>query len=225
MKKYLLTLFAALWGVAAFSQSVDGDWYLIYRNNLRHLKIAGDTIYGYSNPNSFNNLDSLTIHSKVADKAVILKRETIGTVLKLLATELNKPEGEDEATKELMLEIVEGKYPQLLFTIVDNTDDNEINLPLRLVTFDELKSYTKLKNVADMGEKEFIAFANKSIALKQKWQESGGVSRQYLISEIKHILAGMGYNPLITMNEIGQKLFGRFTDNPNTKELVQKMGN
>lgn len=76
-----------------------------------------------------------------------------------------------------------------------------------------------------MGEKEFIAFANEIIALKEKWKDASSVSRQYLLSEVKYILAAMGYNPLLSMNDLETNLISRFKNNPNTKELVEKIAN
>lgn len=46
MKQFILLL-ALLATATLYSQSVEGHWYLVYRNNIRHVEITKDTIYHY----------------------------------------------------------------------------------------------------------------------------------------------------------------------------------
>lgn len=224
MKQFILLL-ALLATATLYSQSVEGHWYLVYRNNIRHVEITKDTIYHYDASDGFGNPDSLITNKIDHDMEVIVRRETVGNKIVYYTKEIN--DRETKALTELTLELHEGKYPQLMVTIMREKDKKAgtQSLPLRFITLNELKSYTQLKNVTNMGEKEFIAFANEIIALKEKWKDTSSVSRQYLLSEVKYILAAMGYNPLLSMNDLETNLISRFKNNPNTKELVEKMGN
>lgn len=71
---------------------------------------------------------------------VIVRRETVGNKIVYYTKEIN--DRETKALTELTLELREGKYPQLMVTIMREKDKkaNTQSLPMRLIPLMSLKA-------------------------------------------------------------------------------------
>lgn len=220
MKKIVLLL-ALLATATLYPQSIEGNWYLNDKSYLVKLTIKGDTILAYQDLPYTASLDTILPADMVLR---ILKPEKNDGNKTSYTIQVIKGKKVDTDIRSAIFEVA-GTHdnPMLLLNMIKNKD-NPLTPPIKLITRKEVERYATLKDITQMDESTFITFANKVIALREEYKKAAFKSKEYYMSEVKFLLAEMGYNPLVRVHDLGTNLIDRFRDNPNTKELVETMG-
>lgn len=212
MKKIILLL-ALLATATLYSQSVEGNWYLPEKNDFRVFSIKGDSVVIYTDI-PFDSVANLT-----SERIILSITHTEKTANAVQYDVEERKTGNDKAT--LQVEVVTEKHTVAYMKITKGKDRDKFNQPLRFITTEEIAGYAALKNLDTLTKEDFITLANHMINLQESTPKSG-VGKAYLRSEMKYLLAKMGYNPLVKALEMSE-IFAKFKTDPETQGLVDKL--
>jgi len=215
MKKYLL-VFIIFTSHYALAQSFYGNWYLMDKTDLWEFEIQKDTLRMYPHTPS-----DLSKHNtpEMAGAVMAFKEKVIKDTV-MSCRYISVSNGHESGSITLSLS-KSGKKSRLYLSAIPDKGNENIITPVRLITAEEIKLYATLPDLSEMTDADFITFANKVTALTTRYkQHTDTMSKIYLFSELKFIIADLGYNPFISPEDIETKL-KKFETRPATSRIAK----
>lgn len=179
-----------------FSQdTLEGNWYLVSRNNYRVIHITSDSIFMHTTDGfTLNETD----HFDPTESYKILDKKKVGDTTYYEAKRYL-------SDTVLMSFWKDGNLTSsnLMFDVRSISQLNFEPIYLKLVQETEIKSFQNLKNISEMTVEDFLKFTDQMLILKN---ETKRLTRQYLFSEVKYMLADLGYDPRIKLSSLTDRL-------------------
>lgn len=213
MKKLIIPLLLIISQGLYGQVNIEGNWYMVSRNNLRLTKISQNSIFQQT-------MDGFTLEKGIeydTRKSLrILDKKENGDTLIYQVSSPNKD------TLDMSFWFDTSVNPTRLFQkIYPRSKTDGKSILFRWVHEDEIRSYDKLLSLSEMSAKDFLSFAEFSEELKEKGAK---LSRHFMFAEIKYKLVDMGYDPRFMLSQLQVKL-EKFADQKSTKDAYGKMFN
>jgi hypothetical protein len=215
MRNLFIFSFLLAFAVSSFGQARAGSWYLLDEKSLWEVVLKNDTLVMYPKvPFDLKVNEPRLIGTIVA---LTLKNTTGNTSTYRFTAVHNKNEtGQISFTRNSS-----SKNERLLFTALPDRGNEKIITPIKLISADEINSYSALKDISEMTDDDFIVYAQKVDSLVTDYKKNREtMSKEYLHTELKLIIAGLGYNPLLNMQELNEKLT-KFKTRPATAQIAK----